>query len=988
MVKSGHRTSPWRLNRWLSGVAGILLLAGGSWYLARPSRADLEKNAIEAISRGDFARAEAALVRIQGSDPDVLRLLADVTYAQGRKQASLKWLEKWAGVSEQPATAFCEAGARAFEIGRPVEAERLFRRSIEKSPPHRESYQRLARLYTAWQRGQDLRAIVAEADRASVSLIEDPTLLWFWIVGDRIDWYEDESQTWLKSVLSESPDEPYALSALLRQSSQTQQTAFKLLGTPPEKWNRAWPWPIGLALANIEWDAGRINPSLAILDKFPPEADRLAETWAFRAKVAEASGDHESALRALEYACQLDPLYVAPLYHRGQLLSKQGDAATSESVLKRAIQLDELVRKSVRLLQSNQLNSDELISIAALGLDLGQDRWAQLVCQVIRRHDAKVVLPGPLESLVSRTVAPLSLPTPGSSPKRSPASSPSGQNQISTKASSPTNLQNPGTMKSITFTDTTADLSLDFRYEYGHTRERWLMETLGGGVAVIDYDQDGWPDLFFAQGGALSSAPIPSPTRGQLCRNQRGRKLSDVTTSASAIVTAYSHGCAVGDVNNDGFPDLLVCHYGGMSLLINQGDGTWEQPAAVAGAGATSDAADVRSRPWNTSAAFLDLNADGALDIYIAGYCHAPLSEHLRTCKDDGKLTPCRPSSYPAEADQLLINNREGGFSDQSKSCGINDDTGYGLGVIAADFDRDGVAEVFVGNDTTQNFLWQRTPPSDQSAAPHFHDIGLLSGVAVDGNGRAEACMGIACGDVDGDERLDLFVTNFFDETCTFYRNLGDLQFEDQTQSVGLSNAGRQLMGWGCQFLDADNDGWLDLAILNGHLHDMPQLPQFYHNEGGHFADRTTTAGTYFGQPRIGRSMATWDYNRDGKLDLVTSHQVEPASVLRNDSQTGKLLTVTLIGVNSVRDATGCIVTARVGDRRIVRAVSTQGGYLSACTNLITIGVGERNTVDELKIEWPAGTSQLFRHLTAGQHFLIREGNETAIPLPSPENPH
>ena len=269
---------------------------------------------------------------------------------------------------------------------------------------------------------------------------------------------------------------------------------------------------------------------------------------------------------------------------------------------------------------------------------------------------------------------------------------------------------------------------------------------------------------------------------------------------------------------------------------------------------------------------------------------------------------------------------------------------------------------------------------------PSFEDRGLIAGVAIDGSGRAEACMGIACGDIDGDQRLDLFVTNFFDETCTFYQNLGDLMFEDRTSQFGLSNAGRRLMGWGCQFFDADNDGWLDLAIVNGLLHDTPQLPQFYRNRNGRFTEQSSKVGAYFTVPKLGRSVATWDYNRDGRVDVVVSHQSEPASVLRNESEAGRHVTLTLVGTRSVRDATGAVIRARIGDRQIVRLVSSQGGYLSACSADVVIGFGKATAVDDVEIQWPGGLRERFVRMPAGDRLCLREGTGLAVSLPQRED--
>ena len=213
---------------------------------------------------------------------------------------------------------------------------------------------------------------------------------------------------------------------------------------------------------------------------------------------------------------------------------------------------------------------------------------------------------------------------------------------------------------------------------------------------------------------------------------------------------------------------------------------------------------------------------------------------------------------------------------------------------------------------------------------------------------------------------------------------MGGLQFEDQTDQRGLTNAGRRLMGWGCQFLDADNDGWLDLVIANGLLHDTPQLPQFYRNRGGRFTEQSSQAGTYFAQPKLGRSIATGDFNCDGRVDVVVSHQTEPATVLRNDSHAGRFISLKLIGTKSARDATGAVVRAKIGDRVLVRLVSTQGGYLSANSPEIVIGLGDATAVDELQIAWPSGAREQLQLIPAGQRLLVREGFTFPIRL-SPE---
>ena len=960
-------------------VLFCLVTVLAAWMFLKPSRAELELAVVEAIHRNELERAEATLLRITPRDRDVLQLLADVAFRRGHRRDCLLWLERLAETSSRPAEGFSGVGARAFEFHRPADAERLYRRAMTAAPTLAEPYSRLARLYLVWQRGPELRRLVAEADAARVSLLDDPALLWLWVTGADVDWQADESSLWLEAAAAEQPDDPYVVAALVRvklKSKQVEDARGLIERSSPAA---STTWPMALARASVELEAGRPDAALAVLNQLDTATDQMAEVWLVRGRVWLACGDVAAAFAAFEQAGRVDPCCVPALYHGGRLLAQLGKPDESERQLRTAAQTDELVRRCLQLLQATHPDVDDLRAVAALATDLGHDRWAQLVCQLAERRAGPLVWPANVAAIQSRPFAPLTVP------QSDAVSSVPLQRRVLAAAR---HAEPSGTLvgevpaASVRFTEVTQQLGLRFVYEYGHSAERWLMETLGGGVAVLDYDLDGWPDVYFAQGGALPAGVETAGTHGALFRNVRAMNLVDVTAASNAIRLGYAHGCAVGDVNADGFADLLLCCYGGLTLLTNQGDGTWRETTVEAG---------LANERWNTSAAFTDLDRDGDLDLYVAGYCHAPSTSGLKACREAGHFAPCRPNAYPPEPDALFENLGDGQFADRSESSGLHATDGYGLGVIAADFDDDGRPEVFVGNDTTQNFLWQSradsvngTQPSVERKLPFLEDRGLIAGVALDGSGRAEACMGIACGDLDGDQRLDLFVTNFFDETCTLYQNLGGLQFEDQTDQRGLTNAGRRLMGWGCQFLDADNDGWLDLVIANGLLHDTPQLPQFYRNRGGRFTEQSSQAGTYFAQPKLGRSIATGDFNCDGRVDVVVSHQTEPATVLRNDSHAGRFISLKLIGTKSARDATGAVVRAKIGDRVLVRLVSTQGGYLSANSPEIVIGLGDATAVDELQIAWPSGAREQLQLIPAGQRLLVREGFTFPIRL-SPE---
>jgi tetratricopeptide (TPR) repeat protein len=931
----------------------------------RPSRAQLEQAVFDAFARNDFVAAERALLRISPRDADVLRLLADVALRMGKNKDCLIWLERLADSSNRPAEGLLSAGARAFDMGLPREAERLYERAKIADPTSLKPYSHLVRLYLAWQRGVDLRNLIAEGDQAGLPLEEDPLLLWLWVVGDRVHWLEDDARQWLERVVQNQPDDPYAAAGLARHwlTVGRPETASEVLDRLPKTAEPAWP--AALIRAELALRAENWSDALASLRPMDAAGESQAETWALRGEVWEKCGDVDGALKAFANAAILDPWHVRALHGRARLLVQTGDVHAEEA-LRRAAAVDELVRRCRQLAQSPMPNLDDVREAVRSGAEI-HIRWTQLVCRLVERRAVNTAWPERVKKVKESEVSPLRVPTLDSIDRTVAA------RRVTPPANfAPRRESSPSEgVAAVSFVETTRDLGVDFVYEYGHTPQRWLMETLGGGVAVLDFDRDDWPDLYFCQGGSLTSSGENSAPSGRLYRNRDGNALWDATDSSHAVVTRYTHGCAVSDVNNDGFADLLLCHYAGVTLLINQGDGTWRDETAPAGL--VNDA-------WNTSAAFADLDRDGDVDLYVARYCDAPYTPSLRTCRSGERFEPCRPNAYPQTPDAVYENLGDGRFSDQSREWGIQAEGGYGLGVIAADFDDDGWPEIFVGNDTTHNFLWRRTEGSKGAAA--WHDASLVAGVAVEGTGRAEASMGIACGDVDGDQRLDLFVTTFFDETSTLFQNLGQLLFDDRTATAGLSNAGKMNMGWGCQFIDADNNGWLDLAVVNGHLHDQAQLPQFFRNRGGRFHEQSATAGTYFTQPRLGRSMALWDYDADGRLDLVVSHQTEPASVLHNETPGGRSVTVRLMGVDSPRDATGATVRANFGLRTTVHLVSSQGGYLSANTSDLVIGIGDAERVDALNIRWPSGSRQVVESLSAGERVVIYEGRPEVLRLP------
>lgn len=958
-------------------IAGLALAAAAVWWCWPQTYADLEQRALRAVEVGDLSNADRLLRQLhrrRPRDESIHQALGDIAFQQGRPRDGLAWLERAAESSPQPAEKFASAGARALSFFLPDEAERLDRRAISANPAMLSGYSALARLALITHRSRVLRDAIAEADAQRVNLTTDPVLIWLWMVGDRGQWSGDEAAQWLREAVRINPDDAQLAAALARLSMapRTHKSAEELWSSPRAR--RSEGWPLRLVHAEAEWQLGHWDEAGTILRTLDAQADDEPRAWLLRGELVAATGNAALALALAEEALRQNPVMVEAAMLRGQLLARMDRPAESASQLARAAQMDQLVQRALQLMQQPEPDIREALAAAQLAADLDWTRWAELVCQWIERKRPDVVLPASLsghrQKPASRT--PLSMP-PRSAPQQIALRKRFDEARWSFGDHG--SLVASDTTGSLHLTEVTSAWNLDFHYEYGHAPERWLMETLGGGLAVLDYDQDGCPDLFFAQAGKLSVDSAEASFQPcQMFRNHHGERFANVSAACHATVTGYFHGCVTGDFNEDGFVDLCVCGYGFTVLLWNQGDGTWHDGTLAAGIGT-----DV----WTTSGASVDLDGDGDLDLYLAAYCTAPLTPQLRTCRAEGRFASCRPNAYPPAGDILWENLGDGRFADRSAAAGVRDESGYGLGVIAADFDNDGRSDVFVGNDTTPNFLfWNQGQPLS-GPPPALIEGGLAAGVGVDGTGRAEACMGIACGDIDGNGYLDLFVTNFHDETCTLYVNHGQRMFEDRTEPSGLSNAGRALMGWGTQFVDLNADGWLDVVIVNGSLHDTPQWPQIYRNAGGRFVEHSTTAGDFFQRKSLGRAVAVGDFDGDGCDDLAVSHQTGPATLLRNDGEHGSWVRLDLVGMESPRDATGALIRARIGDRVLVRHVSRQGGYLTSCSPTVTLGLGTAMKIDDLEIVWPNGHSERQRDVAAGSRWLIREGR-TWLPVTPP----
>jgi tetratricopeptide (TPR) repeat protein len=535
------------------------------------------------------------------------------------------------------------------------------------------------------------------------------------------------------------------------------------------------------------------------------------------------------------------------------------------------------------------------------------------------------------------------------------------------------------------FSDLAQEAGLSFTYDNGRSPQRQIPETTAAGVALLDYDRDGLLDVYVVQGGVFPPDPGRPNTGDRLFRNQGGGAFLDVSEQAgiSKMKRGYGHGVSVGDIDNDGYPDLFITRWRSYALYRNRGNGSFEDITVAAGLGGERD--------WPTSAALADLDNDGDLDLYVCHYlvwdaenptlCHrktvSPLSERV----EPGQMyNYCTPRLFPALADHLFRNDR-GRFEDVTATAGIVDTNGRGLGVVAADLDFDGLIDLFVANDTTANYLWHNL------GGMKFEETGVASGVACNADGAFQAGMGTACGDLNGDLLPDLLVTNFYGESTTFFRNLGSGIFSDQTAPVGLAAPSRFLLGFGIVLFDADNDGWLDLATANGHVNDdRPDYPYAMPAQlltggtSGRLSDVTQSAGEPWTIPRVARGLAVGDLDNDGRTDLVLISQMTPLAFFHNESAPRHAISFQLEGTASNRDGVGAIITITARGRRRRAWRYGGGSYLSASDPRIHFGLGE-DELEHVEIRWPSGGVQRWEHLEPDRTYRLREGAPAPLPL-------
>lgn len=871
--------------------------------------------------------------------------------------------------------AYCR-GVEAQQLGRIAQAESFFRDAVSRDSGHLEANRRLMYLLQIQGRLRESSDFVLPILRQGTFYADE--LL---VAGNSGRAYVSD-EAYLAACLAADPKDRRVLVNGARQlmmDNQREEARKELDGilqTVP-RFIEALLLQGQLLLHDDDREAW-----IAWHERLPAEAEEYPETWYLRGLWLKQRNDRVRAIRCLLEVVRRDPNHSGAVFQLSQLLAQEGRTDAAKYYADRSVTLSKLDYFISELRNSPDV---EMMRQATELLESLQRYWEAMGwCRVALVRDARVIWARQNLKRLSLMASRFErlVETPAFPPSFRPDEFPLPEWKTPSAPASDRSSDSPGSCL-VRFEDVAAAAGLEFQYFNGTTETTGLehmLQSTGGGIGVIDFDQDGLPDLYFAQSGVW---PLSSGhgNLDQLFRNTPGGKFEKVTESASLGDDRYSQGVTVGDYNNDGFPDLYVCNVGENRFYENMGDGTF---------------LDVTTRTktecpvWSLSAGFADLNGDSLPDLYVVNYLRLP-EVLARECKHEGRPMGCAPTMFPAEQDRLYLNLGDGQFRDITASSGIVAPDGKGLGLIIADFDDSRRLSVFVGNDTTANFLFSNQT-EELGTEPRFHEEGVLRGVAFDEVGKAMSSMGIAAGDANGDGLFDLFITTFYADSNAYFLHKPDHSFEDLTRTAQLRDASFNMLGFGAQFIDGELDGRPDLLVTNGHVDrtfatGVPDLmvAQYFQNQGeGRFSDVTApTLGPYFRNKCLGRSLVRLDWNRDGVEDACVSHLDRPVALLTNKtSRPGNSLRLQFRGKTVARDAIGTVVRVRSGGSRWTQQLMAGDGYMAANQKQLVFGLGRLSVVDDVEVEWPNGKKQIFHSVSSDSDWIVVEGKPDLVPLP------
>lgn len=922
------------------------------------------------IAEGLFDQAEYA--------DQAAFLAAEAAEAQGNYEQAVIFYNR---VSDSKKTDAIKARGKAGEIllmklKALSRAEKEYRQLLTLDPQNTLANEHLAYLL-------GLSSQSWEAERPRLSLIPSnrftPIILYLLVMGDRAF----ENYETILEYAKFSPNDPLVLLGLARGSIEEQQ--FKKAEEQLREAIKLAPKLIEAYVKLGQLIGQRDDPQAmkAWLEKLPEQANQHPLVWNIRGNWYQEQGNVDAAIRCFGEAIQLDGTNSQACYQLGQLLLKKGETEQANRFLDQTTKL-QAYESEVKVAFSDQdLNAVQ--KAVELGKELGliweafgwgkaalmlapQTTWAQSTLTELGPELATIPRKRMLDSknpVSEFDFSEYRLPT--QSPTLLSASNPTADTQHSM----------------VTFQEVAEETGVVFKYfnsaEQPNLKPK-MYEFTGGGVAVLDLNNDDWPDFYLAQGCVWPSNESDMQHLDSVFLNQGDGTFRNVTFNTGIMENRFSQGVTIGDINNDGFDDIYVGNIGKNRLYLNNGDGTYTE----------SNQATGKAGDWTTSCLLADLNNDSFPEIYAVNYL---TGEDIfeRVCRmNDGTFRSCMPQNFPAAQDRLFLNRANSEFEDITSNSGIKVPNGKGLGIVAADFGDQKRLNLFIANDAVPNFYFVNQT-ANRKNMPHFQEQALLAGLALNSDGRTEACMGVAIGDGNGDGLLDLFVTNYFRESNTFYSQINPEIFLDLTRKSLLHHSSLSVLGFGTQFLDANLNGKLDLLATNGHVEDLSQsgMPykmqtQFFLNSGGGLYEAIpgNELGTFFEEKRLGRGLARLDWNRDGLPEAVISQLQTPVALLQNTTLNhGNRLVIHLTGTISSRDAIGTAVRLRVNGQAMVRQMTAGDGYMASNQRILVFGLGDQTEAQNVSVEWPSGKRQSFKQLAANQEIMIIEGNPEPVVL-------
>ena len=541
----------------------------------------------------------------------------------------------------------------------------------------------------------------------------------------------------------------------------------------------------------------------------------------------------------------------------------------------------------------------------------------------------------------------------------------------------------------IQFEDIATKAGLTARHVTGGDDKKYILETTGSGVALFDYDNDGYLDIFLVNGTMLEGFAQRQEPTSHLYHNNKNGTFTDVTQDAKLLRSGWGQGACVGDYDNDGYDDLFVTYYGQNVLYRNQGNGTFDDVTQKSGL-------MHKTVRWSTGCSFLDYNKDGKLDLFVANYVDldlkkTPAKGTNQYCQWKGIPVMCGPRGLPGGTNILYRNNGDGTFTDVSEKSGITKPSGYySFTSLVSDYDNDGWPDIYVSCDSTPNILYHNEGNGT------FTDIGLISGSAFNEDGQEQAGMGVSAADYDCDGFFDIVKTNFTDDTPTLYHNNGDGSFTDVTYPARLG-ANTRFLGWGTGFLDVDHDGWKDIFMVNGHVYpdvDKHNLDSPYQQEklmywnlrNGTFLDISSQAGSGIQEQRCSRGAAVGDLDNDGSLEIVVNNMNDTPSLLKNVGERKNWILIKTVGKESNRDGIGTRVTVVTGSHKQMDEVRSGSSYISHNDLRLHFGLGDAVKVDRAELIWPSGKREAFSNLKANQTVTLEEGKGTPLAKATPSS--